>query len=77
MSNGRERSDKQWKLVSGLHVIAHEIVLGQVQILLEEVLLLARSSGVCEERVEEVVEGHVCTKGKVAGDRRGGERQGA
>ena len=76
MNNERKRSDRRWKLVGGLHVVAHAIVLAQVQILLEEVLLIARSSGICEGRVEEVVEGHVCMNGKVAGERRGGERQG-
>lgn len=39
------------------------IVLVQIQILPEEVLILVRDSGICEGRVEEVVEGHAYVNG--------------
>ena len=57
-----------------MQVGAVVIVLVQIQILSEEVFILVLSSGLCEERVEEVVYGHVCLNG--ANMTRGGERWG-
>ena len=46
-----------------MQVGAVVIVLVEIQILSEEVFILVLSSGLYEERVEEVVYGHVCLNG--------------